>query len=305
MDTANLDFYDKENTNRTIFWIISVISWIIFVISSWLTLVSIKYEFIMITIGRMEFWHENGQYGEDVWNGKVYPLELYEDFFYIIALVFILFATAAFAYYMIFSTCKKNGIFERMGAQYAKFHFIPLLLISILFMIGESKTVTNWGGRERPAHVAGLIIVIFALPFMIFIYMKTECSGEYLDATIKKGIYSCIIALEWYYIFYDITFFPYNSAENQVSVVCVCGILFTLFVGLGNLGFAYFFKDVVVAGFNLLLYLGMAVYYFKIPAKTRAGYNGALDGIIDIIMILLSLAVIVLLIIKQKEALLK
>lgn len=302
MDTLNLNFNGKDNIIKSLLWIASVISWFLFMISGWLSINTIKEEFILFTIGRMELWTEAIT---SITAGKVYPLELYEDFIYIIDIVLLIFGTIAFFVFIIKCTCKKDGLFEKMFDQYTRFHFIPILLLAVLYFIGESKTPSNWGAREKPAHIWGLIVDIFALASMIFIYLKTESRGTWLDASIKKGLYSCIISIEWYYLFYDITYFPYNSKVNTIPTVKTLGIIWNIVVGLGILGFSLVFRDLVMALYNFIIYLGLALYYLSIDSSIRNLYNGAADGVIQIIMIVLSVLMALFLIIKYKENLLK
>ena len=58
---------------------------------------------------------------------------------------------------------------------------------------------------------------------------------------------------------------------------------------------------------NLLIYIGLTVAYFRIPKEDRKlkenNKNG--DGIVDIIMLVLSVAMAVLLMIKYREECLK
>ena len=58
---------------------------------------------------------------------------------------------------------------------------------------------------------------------------------------------------------------------------------------------------------NTLIYVGLTVYYFKIDEKSRKSeyLNKNADGIVDIIMIALSIAVFFFLLIKYREQCLK
>ena len=58
---------------------------------------------------------------------------------------------------------------------------------------------------------------------------------------------------------------------------------------------------------NLLIYIGLTVAYFRVPKDYRKlkDYNKNGDGIVDIIMIVLSVAIAVLLMIKYREECLK
>ena len=82
-----------------------------------------------------------------------------------------------------------------------------------------------------------------------------------------------------------------------------CGLAFSIIFGVGSLAFSFVFKDLVACVMNLLIYIGLIVAYFRLPSEARkqkeANKNG--DGIVDIIMLVLSVAVIVLLLIKYRE----
>ena len=80
--------------------------------------------------------------------------------------------------------------------------------------------------------------------------------------------------------------------------------------GVGALLFAFFFKDVIIGFMNVLIFIGAAAYYLSIKSDFRKknaslGGNGAAEGIIDIIFMVLSIVVIVLLIILKKKECLK
>ena len=159
--------------------------------------------------------------------------------------------------------------------------------------------------NDRGRNIAGMIIVIIGLCSMIFIYIKTNLAGDWMIATIKKGAYSFLIALEWYYFWYDIVNLRINDEAYHKDTIKVCGILFSIIIGLGALVFAFFFKDVVVAFVHFLFYLGMLIFFFMINADWRGNYNKYADGIIDIIMAVLLLAEVIFLIVKYKTECLK
>ena len=58
---------------------------------------------------------------------------------------------------------------------------------------------------------------------------------------------------------------------------------------------------------NLLIYVGLTVYYFKIHKDRRKqkDYNKNGDGIVDIIMMVLSVALLVFLLLTKREECLK
>ena len=79
-----------------------------------------------------------------------------------------------------------------------------------------------------------------------------------------------------------------------------CGLAFSIIFGIGSLVFSFVFKDLVASLINALIYVGLTVYYFRIDEESRKteylNKNG--DGIVDIIMIVLSVAVFLFLLIK-------
>lgn len=168
------------------------------------------------------------------------------------------------------------------------------------------ETIGNNPNHKR-MNICGLIFVILGLSSLIFIYIKTNLPGDWLSATIKKGTYSCLIALEWYYFCYDICSLKINNLDvhNEKHQLKVYSGLFSMLIGVGGLFFAIFFKDVVVAAINIIIYLGCTLFFFSIDSNIREWYNKLFDGIVDIIMMILFLIGIVFIIIKNKTECLK
>ena len=75
-------------------------------------------------------------------------------------------------------------------------------------------------------------------------------------------------------------------------------------MGLVILGIAFFFKDACLAVMNFLIYLGLVIYFFNISKYERDEMNGAAEGVIDIIILVLSLAAISFMIYKYKNEIL-
>jgi len=95
-----------------------------------------------------------------------------------------------------------------------------------------------------------------------------------------------------------------------------CGLAFSIIFGIGSNTFAFFYKDILICFFNLLIYIGLTIYYYKYEAKKNFDikyetyyYDGYYhytfddykyrlynfnnkknkgDGIVDIIMICIS-----------------
>lgn len=307
MEKCNLNFSDSHNTLTSMCWILSVISWILLIITNLICYRWIKNVGTVWTIYKIPIvdWFHSGFKTADNSMGT-YPIQMQETFIYIVFTILLIFIIVAFIIFMLKSTCKKDiSFFDEMFNQYSKFHFIPLLCGTALFLIAET---IDGERKDQQRNIAGLIIVIIGLASLIFIYIKINLPGEWMYAVIKKGAFSCLIALEWYYFCYDIINIRINNeSENKhVNTINICGIIFSIIIGLGSLIFSFFFKDVVIPFIHFIIYIGMAIFFFSIDSKFREIFNYIqnVEGIIDIIMAVLLLAEIVFLIYKnQKECL--
>lgn len=66
---------------------------------------------------------------------------------------------------------------------------------------------------------------------------------------------------------------------------------FSICIGIINLSVGFFLKDFVIPVINLIIYLGLTVRFFGLDKKIREFFkasNG--EGVIDVIMIFLSVA---------------
>ena len=352
MDKANLNFSNCDNTVRSICWIFSVLGWLMYIICGWISLKWINGKYPCSDGIVSSFYSENLSFNWrsnilDYFNcgyvmtilrrklikvenfkgkwGDIYPLQMQTAVLYIVIIITMLFALVGFIVYMIKSTCKKCDVFEKMMDFWTRLHSIPLFIAAGLFLVGicyvERKN-SNW----EDANIAGCVLVILGLASLIFIYIKTKLPGDWLTATIKKGAYSTLIALEWYYFCYLICNLalidhsketnPVENAKKRLDDLRGCGIAMPIIEGVGALLFAFFFKDVIIAFMNVLIFIGAAAYYLSINSDLRKkeygkefgfdyfkgfGGNGDAEGIIDIIFMVLSIVVIVLLIILRKK----
>jgi len=305
MEKANLNFNGSKNTITSICWILSVLSWLLFIICSAISFHWIKDFGTVWTFYRIPI--VNWMFGVKTADNRMgtYPIQMQEAFIYLIFAFLLIVFLVAFIIFMVKSTCKKDsGFFNEMFSDIGRFHFIPILCGAALFLISESLE-KNKNRHDKDRNIAGMIFVIIGLASMIFIYIKTNLPGDWMSATIKKGAYSFLIALEWYYFWYDIVNLRINDEWDHKTTIKTCGILFSILIGLGALVFAFFFKDVVIACVNFLFYIGMLTFFFSINKNFRGNYNKYADGIIDIIMAVLFLVELIFLIAKYKTECLK
>ena len=219
--------------------------------------------------------------------------------------------------------CKKDDqVINGMMGQFSKFHFFPLLCASALFITGEcvDQDLEDEDGPNehfKKMYIAGLVFSIIGLASFIFIYIMTDLNTNdwWILLLLKKGAFSCLIILMWYSLCYDIYYVhyydkitddDYNSSEDGEDLLDWekgCGLAFSIIFGIGSLAFSFVFKDLVACVMNLLIYIGLTVAYFRLPSEARKlkEHNKNGDGIVDIIMLVLSVAVIVLLLIKYRE----
>ena len=310
MEKFNLNFSGGDNVIKSICWILSVLSWLLLLVTGWISLKWLDDDNIIWTILRIEKVGDNTSYA---------PFQMESALIYVVFILTMIIVLAGFVLYMIKSTCKKDeAVFNGMMGQWSKFHFFPLLCISAMFLVGEvSDDYNTKEHHPRDVHLTCYLFDILGLCSLIFIYIMTDLNSDwYVLLTLKKGTYSCFITLLWYYFCYDIYYLRVvDELEHQPTSKNYktddwkkgCGIAFSIIFGIGSLAFAYIFKDLVVCGMNLLIYLGLTIYYFQVPHAVRNSElaNKYADGIVDILMMVGSIVVIVILLITKKEECLK
>ena len=318
MEKFNLNFNGGENIIKSICWILSVLSWLMFLITGWISF----------------YWFENNKrFVPFIWtiykklNPKILgfhtadyePLQMQVSLIYIVFILTMIIALVGFILYMIKSTCKKDeNVFGGMIGNWSRFHFLPMFCASALFIIGECTETNQLKiNHYKDMHIAGFIFTIIGLCSLIFIYIMTDLNTDwYIVLTLKKGTFSCLITLMWYYFCYSIYYirsvdkYYYNlnyDPNDDVNWKKGCGLAFSIIFGVGSLIFAFFFKDLVVAGMTTLIYIGLTAYYFNLENSIRkeSNANKQGDGIVDIIMMVLSVALIVFLVIKYRQECIK
>lgn len=320
MEKLNLDFTDYFSVSKSLLWILSIFSWLFFICTGWASIKIFhqeEYEIIW-TIKKIG----KSGYTKDDYN----PIHINTVMLYIIFMITMLFAVAGFVIYIIKSTCKKeDNIFEGMMGIWSRLHSFPLILVSFLFLLGEyfypyyndiylKKDYSKYFNHMRDIHFFALFFSLIALISLIFIYIVTDLKTDcwYAVLTIKKGTYSCLIILLWYYFWYmvyQVNEYIYPTMTRHTTLKNLrrkMGISFSVIIGFGSLVFAFFFKDIVASFMNLLIYIGMCIHFFMISIDTRSDYeNEWADGIIDVIIIASSMTMIAFLIIKYRKECLK
>ena len=257
----------NNNTDPHLLWYdLSIISWFLFLCTGLNIFIGSKNE-----ISLLEY---------------AVPIPVKANFSFVIGFISAIGTIGLILYFNKTSLNKSNSIESGMLGDMSKFHFVPLLLVSLLFITLTEPTT-------KASYVFSLLLSLLSCGSLVFIYLKIDYEGEWYEIiTIKKGVFSSLIALTFYTFFFSISSIGYRSDPSE-GFINGCGIVFSLLIGIGNIGFGFYFKDLLVLITNALLYLEMAKYYFYIK-------NGA-DGAIDITMVLITIGVICYLLFKERE----
>ena len=322
----NIDF--KNDSYRTICWILSVLSWLLFLLIGWIAFLIFLF-----------YKKENIIYYKNIWtfidlddyqnNYKIpyYPIQTNKYFYLVLFLLLMLLGTAAFILYIYKSSLKKDEhIFEGMMGKYSRFNFIPIIFTISLFIIGTSKhlfvkpdskgsqkDLINNIDSNHAGFSMSLAFSLLAVASLIFIKIQTKIEQPfYIAYIIKEGFYSCLIALYVYNIFYSSVYVgvynKYKSVykarnknpdeiieklekmlENLPDFLNDCGIAFSIMIGIINISIGIVLKDILIGVINLLIYIGLAQYFFSVD-KQNKDIDGIsnAEGAIDIIIIILN-----------------
>lgn len=312
MEKLNINFSGSDNIAKTICWILSFLSWLLLIVTGWIGVYYLSDKHIIWIIA------SNFMTGDkDVDNAlnkiNYFPMRMHDALLYTVFIIALAFATIGFILYVYFCTCGKNSyVMEGMLGKISRFHFISIVCAAALFCIGisvtESKLDETINAMSFCFSIIGLLTTVF------FAYKSNlDSAPSYVNFIIKKGtfgsfialfVYNCCISILFMGI-YDkikkITLLNFLSVMDDIySFYKGCGIGFSIAIGVVNLLISFLLKDVVIATINLLIYIGATIHFFNLDEDVKSFFNGSADGIIDIIMIVLSAAIIGLLIFTQK-----
>ena len=293
------------------FKILSIVSWLFFIGTGIASIVYLSNEYKIIwTIEKKSFYRSS--------EAECYPLQMNNTIIYIIFLITIVFGILALAFFL------NKDIFDNMHKNWTRLHFFPLIIVSFLFLLGEgfyplyknyldhNKNYSRYYSHIHSVRIFGFCLSAIALVALIFIYYMTNFrrlkSKWYIIFTPKKGAYSCIITLLYYYFFYSLfqlieISFPDMGQSKLILCKKVCSILFSILFGLGSIVFSILFKDLMVGVMNILINLGMTIYFFKIDYYIRYVYYDIeyATGIIDIVIMVIQAGGIVFLLLKNRK----
>ena len=214
-------------------------------------------------------------------------------------LIILFFGFFNFAYYGLYKG--DNSLIDPLFTNITKYHFVPLLLVSFINM---NMQINNEMEEMEGEIITDLVFTFIALGLLGYIYIKTnlEHKNWFFILTIKKGLFSFLIVILWYNLFYaSLLIGCLNCEEEILKFLKGVGIAFSILIGFGAMLFSFIFKDLIAAVTNLLIYIGMVSSFFGINGKDelqREFSGGVADGVIEIVMMVLNLGLIVLLISK-------
>jgi len=306
METSSSDYMSGSNG---IFLIISIVSWISVLVTGFMSFGVPKIEFDGVDFDTFKYkkyrfivtWLSYYILSKD-YDLKMPATMNYVVFYIMVALTLLLLVLSLAIY--IYGILTRNGnILNGMLGNFTKFHFIPLLCISCLFIIGMATDKEE--GPKGVQFFFSLVFTIIGLGSLVFITMQTNIeSPNYASWIIKHGAYSCLIAWLVYNLCYLILYYHLNVTKDNDEDKWVkgCEIAFAIIIGIINLCLAIFLKAVMIAFTNLLIYIGMVCRFFdnkkELIKNTYGSYTG---GIIEIIMMVFTLLVLVFIIIQNRK----
>lgn len=239
-------------------------------------------------------------------DGIFFPILMNHVILYILFGILLLYSLLSCVF--LFLNRNESNFIDGMFGSLSKFHFIPLLCASSLYIIGEcfsSKNALN----DEP-YIFSFIFSVIGLGCLILVYRKTDLSSSptYVRLFIKKGLYPCLIALFIYNICF--TFGYYGFIRKMMNLksyddwIKGCSIAFSIIVGIINLCLAFFLNDICLAVMNIIIYIGLIISFFNVSKDERSRYNGVAEGIIDIAIEVLSFSIIAFKIYKHKAEIL-
>ena len=305
---------DNGNDNSNHSWyILSLVSWIMFLCVIWYYYNNYEYSLWLVFEKQIIFSSKIDYY---------FPIKLENQW---LKLYICLISLIGFVVYLVFTTCKKKqDLYDGMMGTWAKFHFIPLLLISALFITVGTAKFNGYIEEEKELKynkmllIFDIIFTLLALISLILIYIKIELNCEwYIVMTIKKGFFSTLIVFLWYNLFHviiclrsiDCILADNYDKDSLIIFFRSTGIAFSIAIAIGSFVFSFLFNDVAAAFTNFLIYLGFVLYFFvtnteeKTKTARKDDFNGVADGVIDIVIMCLSLVLIAILVIRHNQIL--
>ncbi len=300
MEKLHLNFSGGDNVLKSICWLLSIISWLFFLITGWIDVATKEYNL-------WTFWKSESNF--------YIPAQMDKALLMTVFILTLVISTLGFFAYIAYSTFIQSKVFDGMMGSITRFHFIPFACGGALFLIAET---INESEKPKNLIIAALVFSIVGFISLILVHLKTNMDPWYASLLVKKATFSCLIALFTYSICFtifqiellqelnnfslaEIIKYFFNGKNSLTKLFNNCGIAFSIVIGAVNLCLSFVLKDIMISVMNLLIYIGCVIYYYNVSDFWKNIFdNSGADGIIDIVMIVLSVVTICLLLFMYK-----
>ena len=216
-----------------------------------------------------------------------------------------------------------SGIF---GDQ-SKFHAIGLVMAAAVFMclhlglesepdsglafMGSSSSSSSTTRKYLiPLYSITLSFSTIGVLVLLYAYSKIETQYQWYEVlSIKKGTFSSLIAFLWYTLFYSASRIglyrkrtSFNSSIDALDDMKGMSIAFTIIIGVFNLSFSVYKKDLGPAAVNLIIFISNAIYVFS---PSFAPINDEFENVMTMIMVFFSFVTFTYLLMNQLDSVMK
>ena len=225
---------------------------------------------------------------------------------------------------------KRNiNFYHSLFGQYTKFHSIPLFMytgINIVldnYIINMMKKVNDFTKVEdisendsfniKAVCAFYIIFSICGLASLIYIYINLEMDCEwYIAMIIKKGVFS-ILTAECSYHFFESIFYTRlinidieKNIDDIESLYHTGGIFFAILQAVFVIGFAVYYKNIILLALNFLMFYSMIMnYYVKKEDEENVLWKNDATAGLEITVIVINFALMIFMVAKYKEQLIE
>ena len=247
---------------------------------------------------------------------ELYRPTLYNRSF--VQLVTLIISVLGFLVYLKHIVYKKNeNLYQALFNQYAKYHTFAFLLYSALAFTIEKQVMELRNMKNvsdsfnfKAFSAFYMIFSLLTLFCIIFVYMCTDMVCDwYIVMSIKKGIYSVIIAETTQYFIESIFFARFasivdsdsSSGLDMLNLYKTGGVFFCILIFAIVCVFSILKKDIIMMLINFLMYCGMIFNFYT------SEYVEVAKGIpvVCIIVVVCQFVIMAIMVIKFKEQLIE
>ena len=209
---------------------------------------------------------------------------------------------------------KNENLYQALFNQYAKYHTFAFLLYSALAFTIEKQVMELRNMKNvsdsfnfKAFSAFYMIFSLLTLFCIIFVYMCTDMVCDwYIVMSIKKGIYSVIIAETTQYFIESIFFARFASivdsdSSSDLDLYKTGGVFFCILIFAIVCVFSILKKDIIMMLINFLMYCGMIFNFYT------SEYVKVANGIpvVCIIVVVCQFVIMAIMVIKFKEQLIE